>query len=67
MKVAPADKATFQELEDWDVAMEARYIVTGPGHEFTPEVCAALCSNLEHLVGSALTRMGMHVRPLRML
>ena len=67
LEVAPEDKAALRRLDDWDVAIEARYIITGPRHGFEPEVFAALCLNLEHHVGSALTQMGMRVRYLPVL
>ena len=67
LEVAPEDKAALRRLDDWDVAIEARYIITGPRHGFEPEVFAALCLNLEHRVGSALTQMGIHVRHFPLL
>lgn len=62
MTLSPEHAELLAHVDETDVAIEARYIVTGFKTQAPPEALAALCAALDQDVGASLSRQGLPVR-----
>ena len=63
LKIAPEHAAILEHLDEDDVAIESRYIVTGFKQLPTNEGFSAIAEALDKTIYEALTRKGFAVRP----
>jgi hypothetical protein len=62
LALSPEHAELLVHIDEADVAIEARYIVTGFKQQPAPEALASLCAALDQTVGASLSRQGLPVR-----